>query len=222
MQARRDHDVPNAAGQRVHADLLERERRRRPLAWWLSLLLVMAAAGSIVAFLWQSGFIFKKRKAPPRVEVSVTDQGTILVRQADITGTDEEDLPFEIRARISRRAEAMPALVHLEDVSGVLRRKNGEIVLLQADRAVYDTRTETATLMGRVRIHTPGRFDLRTSAAKVLVPKKRFVVDRPVRVLVDDGEIRAGGMRTTRNSDRVFFTGRVHATFGTGQRLEQP
>ena len=206
----------------MHADLLRRERRRRPLAWWLSLLLALAAAGSIVVFLWQSGIIFKKRKAPPKVEVTVLDQGTVLVRNADITGTDEEDLPFEIRARISRRAETNRELVHLEDVSGVLRKKNGEMIHLESDRAVYDTRTETATLIDNVHIYTPGKFDLRTTEARIEVPKKRFVVEVPVRVLVDDGEIRAGGMRTERNSDRVFFTGRVHATFGTGQRLTQP
>ncbi len=222
MNARPDHDLPDAATPHAHADLLKRERRRRPLAWWLSWLLAVAAAGSIIAFLWQSGIIFQKRKVPPKVEVTVLDQGTILVRNADITGTDEEDLPFEIRARISKRLEKKPGLVHLEAVTGVLRKKNGDQIHLESDRAVYDTRTETATLLGNVHIYTPGKFDLRTTEARIEVPKKRFVVDAPVRVLVDDGEIRAGGMHTARNSDRVFFTGRVHATFGTGQRLEQP
>jgi LPS export ABC transporter protein LptC len=217
MQATSPHSTPS--GPALREDLFRREHRRRPLSWWLALALFLAAGGLVAFFLWRSGIVVERRATPPKVEVTVSDQGVILVRNPDITGLDEEDLPFELRARLSRRVERQPDLVHLEEVSGVLRRRNGERIHLRADRAVYDRRREQAVLIGNVRIYTPGRFDLRTTRARVEVPRKLFVVEEPVTVRLNDGVIRAGGMRTRRNSDRVFFTGRVHATFGTGEDL---
>ncbi len=194
-------------------DYLRRERRRRPLAFWVSLLFLFSALGLIALFLWSSGLIAPKRREPPKIEVTVTDDGTIVVRNTRISGLDDEGLPFTIIAQMSERKEQERNRIRLRNVRGTLTKRNGEIIRFSSDRGEYDTETEIATLIDNVHVSSQGRYDLYTQRARVHIPDKIFTVPGPVRVVLKDGEIRARSMRTARNSDHVFFGGRVYATF---------
>ncbi len=203
-------------GRIIPQDYLRRERRHRPLAFWMSFLFLLAAVGLIGFFLWSSGLIVPKRHKLPKIEVMVTDDGTIVVRNTRISGLDDEGLPFTIIAQMSERREADKNRIHLRNVKGTLTKRNGEIIRFSSDRGEYDTESETATLIDNVHVSSQGRYDLYAKRARVHIPDKVFTVPGAVRVILKDGEIRAGNMRTARNSDHVFFGGRVYATFRNG------
>ena len=196
-----------------HQDLLRRERRRRPLAFWLSFLFLFAAAGLIIMFLWSSGLIFPNRPRLPNIEVTVTDDGTIIVRNIRISGLDKEDLPFSIVAKMTEQKEQQKNIINLRNIQGTLTKRNGEIISFSSENGIYDTKSQITTLNKNVHIRSEGRYNLYTQQAIIDMTTKNIKIPGPVRVVLSDGEIRASAMHTENNSNRIFFRGRVYATF---------
>lgn len=195
-------------------DLLVRHRRRRPLTAWLSILLLLAAVGALGWFAWTAGMFASKKVQLPNLEVHTLDARTIEVRNTKVTGLDEESQPFVLRAKLSRRPDAAKNKVFLEDVSGTLRKTNGEVIAFRADRAVYFIREEEAELIGNVRISSKGRYELTTPRARLILRTKEIETDAPVVMRSGSGVIRAHGMKSGKGAGGVTFSGGVQATFG--------
>lgn len=199
-------------------DLLQKEKRRRPFIFWLSFLFLFAAGGLIALLLWYSGLISQKTQHQPQIEIISSNGDTITMQNIRISGLDDENLPFTLIAQISKWKEKEKKLINLQSVKGTLSKRNGEIIRFSANRAIYNIKTHTATLMDDVQISSQGRYDLITQKAIINITTKTFHVPEALRVILKDGEIRAGNMRTERNTDHIFFGGGVYATF----RNEEP
>ena len=194
--------------------LMKRQRRGRPLSWWISMGLLAAFAGAILWFAWTAGLFVSDKVKTPGVKVTMLDKHTILVRNTDISGLDETNQPFTVHARLSERPDASKNTVNLTDVSGEMKKNNGETITFRADKAVYYKKQELLDLMDNVRIASKGRYVLTTRKARVTVRTKEISSDDPVVVRLKDGVIRARGIRAGRNAGRIVFPGPVQTTFG--------
>ncbi len=196
---------------------LRRQKRKRPLAAWAGMAVGLAAAAVIAWFAWTAGLFVSDRAAPPRVDAEMRDKRAAAVKGSVIRGTDAKGQPYRLHARISVRADADKNLVHMRDVDGELRKANGEKVLFRADAADYDRRKQQALLKDNVRIETKGRYTLLTPRALVKVQEKELSSDSPLTVLLTNGWIKARGIRTGQNMDRIRFLGRVHVHYDAGR-----
>ncbi len=197
--------------------LMKRQRRKKPLAWWISMGFLAAFAGAILWFAWTAGLFVSDKVKTPKVKVTMLDKHTILVRNTDISGLDASNQPFTVHARISERPDANKNTINLTDVSGEMKKNNGETITFRSDKAVYYRKEQLVDLMDNVRIESKGRYVLKTPKARVNVQTKEITSHEPVVVTLTDGVIRAKGVQAGQNADRVFFPGRVHATFGAGK-----
>ena len=196
--------------------LMERQRRKKPLSWWISMALLAAFAGAIGWFAWTAGLFVSDKVKAPRIKVTMLDKHTILVRNTDISGLDETSQPFTVHARLSERPDASKNTINLMDVSGEMKKNNGETITFRADKAVYYRKEELVDLMDNVRIASKGRYVLTTKKARVKVRTKEISSDDPVVVKLKDGIIRAKGIRAGRNVSKIVFPGPVLTTFGAG------
>jgi LPS export ABC transporter protein LptC len=210
LRQQTQHDGGNIA-------LMKRQRRKKPLAWWISAGLLAAFAGAILWFAWTAGLFVSDKVKTPQIKVTMLDKHTILVRNTDISGLDASNQPFTVHARISKRPDASKNTIYLTGVSGDMKKNNGETITFRSDKAVYYRKEQLVDLIDHVRIESKGRYILKTSKARVNVRTKEITSHEPVLVTLADGVIRAKGVRAGQNADRVFFPGRVHATFGTGK-----
>ena len=196
---------------------LRRQKRKRPLTAWAGMAMGLAAAAVIVWFAWTAGLFVSDRATPPRADAEMRDKHATAVKESVIRGSDAKGQPYRLHARRSVRADASKNLVHLQDVDGELRKTNGEKVLFRSDRAIYDRKKEQAVLKDKVRIEVKGRYTLLTSRALVKVREKELSSDSPLTVLLTNGWIKAQGIRTGQNMDRIRFLGRVHVHYDAGQ-----
>ncbi len=201
--------------QQTPQTFLRRQKRPRSLAWWMSALFLLAAVGVILWFAWTAGLFVSDRPAPQETgKATALDERRIVVRGADIAGLDENGLPFVVSARVSERFDRDTNLVHLTEVRGEMKKSNGETIVFRSDRAVYHKREELVDLRDNVRIASPGRYVLLAPQARIVVRTKELSIDSPLTVRLNDGVIRAQGMRTDKDAERIVFTGRVSARFG--------
>lgn len=188
--------------------LAPQHRRVRVVSWAL-----IAIAGGLIAFLVVRIGMFEPaapRRAPAVAGEPVSDK--IVVTTSTVTGFDRDDQPYTLTAATAVQDGSEPNRVHLETVTGALRRRSGEMVNIAARTALYDSKAETLDLVGDVKLED-GRFVADMAKAQVTLDDKRFRSTVPVVVTFNGGEITAGGLEITDDGQRVLFFNRVKAQF---------
>ncbi len=194
-----------------------RTKRRQPLVTWMASALALAAVGVSVWFFWSAGMFASGKRDGSGLNVEMADKRTIVVRDSSIKGLDEENLPFFLKARLSRHYESDKNLVHLEEVAGELQKKNGEKIVYRADHGTYRRKEKIVDLKGNVRISSEGRYVLVMDSAQVDTRSKELRSTSPTVMRLTDGVIRSGAFRTARGAGSIVFSGGVHAVFGTDE-----
>lgn len=188
--------------------LAPRHRLVRVLSWAL-----IAVAGGLIALLVVRIGMFEPAapSRPPDVAgAPVSDK--IVVTTSTVTGFDRDDQPYTLTAATAVQDGSEPNRVHLETVTGALRRRSGEVLNIAARTALYDSKAETLDLVGDVKLQD-GRFVADMAKAQVTLDDKRFRSTVPVVVTFNGGEIAAGGLEIVDDGQRILFFNRVKAQF---------
>lgn len=150
----------------------------------------------------------------PAAESAPPEGDRIAVTTSTLTGFDDDRQPYRVSAASAVQDTAEPNLVHLESVSGELRRRSGAILSLAAERALFDSKQELLQLAGDVTLVTAGRFVAEMDEAEVTLSDKRLRSQSQVDVRFDRGRITAGGIEISEDGNRVVFLNRAKVTFG--------
>ncbi len=84
---------------------------------------------------------------------------------AAFIGTDKNGNPFKVNAKIGYQAYENPDIIFMETVSGTTQRKNGNETItdnITANTAQYNSKKQTITLMGDVKVNSSNGDRIRT------------------------------------------------------------
>lgn len=193
-----------------------RKVHRRPLSYWLSMLLLAVLAIGLAFFLWVGATHQDTSVAPATGSNAPGMSGErreMVVRNMTLEGRDEEGNPFHIEAARSRRPENDPGTMILENAIGEIGDSNGEPVHFKADSVTYHQDSRVAELKGNVMIEKPARWTLTGPLVYVDTRNSTLQTDRPVVVRTDAGVVHAQGMRSDKENGRTIFNGPVQAIF---------
>lgn len=180
------------------------------IASWITL---AATALLIVVFIVQiASFEGLKPRKPQTADIA-PPANQITAGRSSIAGYDNEQQPFVFTAEQVRQDPDKTNVVHLTAVEGELRNKDGAVMTVSANGAIYDTDSKVLDLAGNVRLASQGRFVADTDRARVFLDEKRLVTDAPVMVKMNRGKIAANGAEITESGKRVVFLNRVRVTY---------
>ena len=203
-----------------------RRRKRRKgsmLMAWAMLLVAMAVFG---VFIYQaSGFgesdaSFATAPQPTAPEAAGTgktdasgDKKRFELAGSEVAGFDDEKQPYTISAEMARQDKEQPNLVHMDRVSGILRRADGRKMDITAANGLFNSKDKSLTLDGNVAIVLQDTFTASMSTASVDVQNKALMSDADVLVELDGGQIFSSGIEVSDNGAHVLFRSRVRAQF---------
>lgn len=132
---------------------------------------------------------------------------------SEVAGFDDERQPYRISATSARQDTEQPNLVHMNQITGKLRRADGRKMDINATTGLFDTRDKSLTLDGNVKIELQNTFVASMSTASVDVQKKALKSQADVLVEMDGGQIFSSGIEVSDNGAYVLFRSRVKAQF---------
>jgi lipopolysaccharide export system protein LptC len=196
------HRVPRGRSARLAA-----RSRRAPYISGAFALIVLALIG---IFLYQTGTFTSQPK--PVMDAAVpADQVT--VADSTITGLDSEQQPYAISAATAVQDKEKPNFITLDKVSGSTSRGDGEKILFQSEKGLYNSDVKTLDLDTDVVIRSAGRFTARMDKAHVIVEEKRLTSAVPVAVELSNGTINANGVEISNDGNNILFLNGVKAHF---------
>lgn len=210
-----------------------RRRRRGPaiMAWGM-LALALAVFG---VFMYQaSGFGAKDESllgdsaSQVPAAAAATEPGAkgeqerFAIAGSEVGGFDNDQQPYSIAAVSARQDGTTPNLVHMDQVNGVLRRKDGRKMDVTANTGLFDSRDKSLALEGNVTIVLQDTFTAHMKTAQVDVRKKSLQSDADVLVELGSGQIFSKGVMVEDNGERVLFKSSVRASFEDGQINSAP
>ena len=197
-----------------------RRKRRAPMLMAWGMLLLAAAVFGV--FIYQaSGFgdneqslatAARQQSATGKADVAA-EQESFAVAGSEVGGFDDEKQPYTISAELARQDKQQPNLVHMNKVSGLLRRTDGRQMNVTAANGLFNTTDKTLVLDGNVAIVLQNTFTASMAVADVDVQKKALTSDADVLVEMEGGQIFSTGIEVSDNGAHVIFRSRVRALF---------
>jgi lipopolysaccharide export system protein LptC len=191
-------------------------RRAQQRSGWSGYVGFAALGGVIVLmgwFIWQAGFL-----APPSPQAVKTDDVVekpeqITSLNASISGRDKANRPFEITAKSGEQDKTIANLVHMQNVTSVFDRGNGEKLDVTSDTGQYDRKTKALELSGNVVFSEGIRFKAVMTKAAINTDDQSLASKSPVKVDMQGTLIEADSLTVTDNGTRILFKGGVKAKF---------
>lgn len=193
------------------------EAAARALRWAkfaraMSWLAGLGGLAFVALFLAQAGlFAMLLPKDEPPPPAVTPDQ--ISATSSTVTGKDNENQPYTVKAERGWQDDTVLTLVHLEKVEGAFRKKTGENYTITANTGLYDTAVRKLDLAGNVVVVQKDRFTARMDKAHIEVPAKSLESASPVTVDMPTGRIEANGLQITNDGARILFLNGVKARF---------
>ncbi len=184
-------------------------------------LFVFAAAGVFGVFLMQaSGFDIETVTSPePAAPVATpkqpSEQERFAVQGSEVAGFDDDQQPYKIAAVEANQDKQQPNLVHMRQVTGLLRRTDGRAMDVTAKTGLFNSRDKSLRLSGDVSIKLADTFTASMDTADIDVKKKALTSQDEIVVVMDGGVIRSTGVDVANNGEHVTFKSRVRAIFNS-------
>lgn len=194
-----------------------RRRRRGPaiMVW----LFMFAAAGVFAVFLIQaSGFNIEtvtspEPTAPVATEKQASENERFAVQGSEVAGFDDDQQPYKIAALEANQDKQQPNLVHMRQVSGLLRRTDGRAMDITAKNGLFNSKDKSLRLSGDVSIKLADSFTATMDTADIDVKRKSLTSQAEIIVVMEGGVIRSTGIDVTNNGEHVTFKAQVRAIF---------
>jgi lipopolysaccharide export system protein LptC len=184
-------------------------------------LFVLAAAGVFGVFLIQaSGFDIETATVPqPAAPVATpkqaSEQERFAVQGSEVAGFDDDQQPYTIAAVEASQDKEQPNLVHMRQVTGLLRRTDGRAMDVTAKTGLFNSKDKSLRLSGDVSIKLTGSFTANMDTADIDVKQKALTSQAEIVVVMEGGVIRSTGVDVTNNGEHVTFKSRVRAIFNS-------
>ncbi len=141
-------------------------------------------------------------------KVSISTEGIRMVAPK-LTGVDDKQQTFEIKADAAIQDRADPAKVTLEGIDARVNLADGGTIGFSAQKGVYNTDLNQIWLEDDLEIRSSEGYVAQLSEAQVDFKNGLMVSNNPVLIFTNDGVISAKGIQVLDGGNKVIFTGGV-------------
>jgi LPS export ABC transporter protein LptC len=173
----------------------------------------LGALGLMGVFIWQAGVLAPPLPQDIKTDDTVEKPDQITSQNASISGTDKNNLPFEIHAKSGEQDKTLEHIVHMQTVTSVFQRPTGTKLDVSSDTGRYDRKTKGLELDGNVIFSEGTRFRAVMQKAAIDTQNQSLASQSPVKVDMQGTKIEADRLEVTAGGTRLLFTGGVKAHF---------
>jgi len=202
-----------------------RKRRGSAVMVWVFVLL---AAGVFGVFMVQvSGFDIEQATTPksapvPTAKAPPSEQEHFAVKGSEVAGFDDDRQPYKIAAVEAKQDKDTPNLVHMRQITGLLRRADGRAMDVTAPSGIFNSKDKSLQLTGGVMIKMTDSFTANMDTATVDMKGKSLTSQADVNVVLNGGLITSTGIDVADNGAHVTFKSRVRAVFQSDDTSGDP
>lgn len=142
-------------------------------------------------------------------KVSVGTEGIRMVAPK-LTGVDDKQQTFEIKADEAIQDRADPAKVTLAGIDARINLADGGTIGFSAQKGVYNTDLNQIWLSEELEVRSSEGYVAQLSEAQVDFKNGLMVSNSPVLIFTNDGVIKASGIQVLDGGKKVIFSGRVN------------
>lgn len=187
----------------------------------LRLILPLVALGmTVVVLTWDEG----RRVAPPKKEevlpASQDIQNELL--KPVFNSVDDNNQPYTVTADRATQNRDDPDLVDLDKPVADLTMNSGEKINANADKGLYQQKTQKLNLEGAVTLKHSNGYTLKTEELRVDLAAQKAYSGQDVRVEGPGGTIDATGLEGDSNAGTLVFTGPAKVILYSDGKLLSP
>lgn len=193
-------------------------RRHSRLVRLLRVALPLIAALSVIALAVANLPSFLLLNVPLNITGLAVKDGALTMENPRLTGFGHNSRSYELSAKQASQDISNPKIVKLEDINARIGEADGKATTVSAITGVFDTGSEILYLSNQVRIDSASGYRLELEDAQVDLNKGQVITERPVQLLLLDGNLTADSMTVENKGDVIRFDGRVRLTFVPRQK----
>ncbi|MBV9556195.1 MAG: LPS export ABC transporter periplasmic protein LptC [Pseudolabrys sp.] len=145
---------------------------------------------------------------PLKLADTVISGSKIMMQAPRLSGFTRDSRAYELTAKSAAQDFSKPDVVELQDIRAKLQMQDSGMTELVARNGLYDSKKEVVTLGDDVYIVT-SNYKAWLSNAVVDVRTSNVTSDKPVKVEMLKGLLRANGLKVTESGDLMTFEGGV-------------
>ena len=138
---------------------------------------------------------------------------TITMDRPKISGVQQGGGPYEIKARAGLQDITTPSVMELEGVDAHVGMADATTTHITADHGIYNSKADTVSLAGAVRIANTSGYTLNLRSAVMSFRAGLFTSHERLRVELRGGEVSADDLAISNNGHVIAFRGNIASRF---------
>lgn len=138
--------------------------------------------------------------------------GRMVMRNPHLTGTDERERPYSLKAREAIQDPAKPSAVELIDIDATVPVQDGISARILAGNGQYDANAKTLKLTNSVDVTADDGSTITLQDADIDMGAGTMHTANPVSMRTEQAEISAQRLAVEDNGQRIVFEERVRMT----------
>lgn len=149
---------------------------------------------------------------PANLKRSVVSGTKITMDRPHMVGFTRDGRPYEFKAETATQDLTKPNLIELQNIKSRMETQDHGTMRLTAPRGLYDSKDRTLSLQQRILITSTNGFQGRLKDAKVNMKTGEVISNRPVKMKMIRGTIKANRFEIINSGDLIRFDHGVHMT----------
>jgi lipopolysaccharide export system protein LptC len=143
---------------------------------------------------------------------------TITMDLPKVAGYTPDGRAYEMTARAASQDLKRPQFIELKDIRAKVDLADKSRVDVSADSGIYDTKAELVALKDNVRVLSSAGTEVRLREATMDMRKGHVLSDKPVEVMMPNGQLNARQVEVTDAGSVINFRGGVNMTLRLSDR----
>ena len=144
------------------------------------------------------------------VDKLVISDGKLTMESPRLSGFTRDGRPYDLVASAAAQSLTNPGVLELKDVRAKVTMQDKSVIEVQADKGIYDTRSDEMVLNQNVTMISSTGYTVHMQNAHIDNKTGQVVSDTPpVEVILSNGTVKAKRIEVTDNGDIIRFSGGV-------------
>jgi len=140
------------------------------------------------------------------------EDGKLVMRNPELSGTDENRRPYNLRADKAIQDSERPTRIELRGITAKLPMTDTDFAAVQAGNGIYDADAKTLVLGGKVAVDTDTGMAIRMEDADIDIASGQMRTRNEVSVDTGRAKVTADALTVSENGKVIVFENRVRMT----------
>lgn len=137
------------------------------------------------------------------------EDGKLVMDAARLTGTDDSNRPYDLKAERAIQDAETPSRIALEGISAKLPMEDTVFAHVTAGNGLYDAEAKTLSLGGVVAVDTDNGMSIRMNDADIDIDSGNLRTTSPVEVDTGRANVKSESLIVENNGKTIIFENRV-------------